>query len=128
MSFVGGKLKLKGVTLGADKSKKRKRKEDGSTETTPAPTGGEEKAKALEASKAKSESDKATLAKPEVIPEEYLTEAEIRYRQKKAEIDSRAIKKITQLSHRERLEHFNQRLASTTEHNDIPRISAAGNG
>jgi protein FAM32A len=128
MSFVGGKLKLKGVSGGNDKAKKRKRKEEDSNDTK-AEDAIPSTSTIVEEKNKKSESAAAPdLKKGEILPEEYLTPAELRYRQKKAEIDSRAIKKITQLSHRERLEQFNQKLASTTEHNDIPRISAAGNG
>ena len=32
------------------------------------------------------------------------------------------------MSHRERVEQFNEKLGSLTELNDIPRVSAAGNG
>lgn len=32
------------------------------------------------------------------------------------------------LSHRERVEQFNEQLGKLTELNDIPRVSAAGNG
>ena len=31
-------------------------------------------------------------------------------------------------SHRERVDDLNEKLSTMTEHNDIPRISAAGNG
>lgn len=61
--------------------------------------------------------------------EVYLTEAQRRHRLKKAELlKTRDLKKLGSTSYRERLESFNTRLAKTTEHNDIPRISAAGNG
>lgn len=32
------------------------------------------------------------------------------------------------MSHRERVEQFNEKVGSLTELNDIPRVSAAGNG
>ena len=32
------------------------------------------------------------------------------------------------MSHRERVEQFNEKLGKLTELNDIPRVSAAGNG
>ena len=38
------------------------------------------------------------------------------------------MEKILEVSHRERVNKFNEKLGSLTEHNDIPRVSAAGNG
>ena len=36
--------------------------------------------------------------------------------------------KIAKKSHRQRVEEMNEKLGSMTELNDIPRVSAAGNG
>ncbi len=38
------------------------------------------------------------------------------------------MKKVLSKTHRERIDEFNQYLSVLTEHNDIPRVSAAGNG
>ena len=38
------------------------------------------------------------------------------------------IRKLLSKSHRERIDDFNMYLSNLTEHNDIPRVSAAGNG
>lgn len=57
-----------------------------------------------------------------------LTEAQKRFLKRKEETDKRCIEKLTSKSYRDRVEDFNQRLSQMTEHNDIPRISAAGNG
>ena len=35
---------------------------------------------------------------------------------------------LSSMSHRERVEQFNEKLGQLTELNDIPRVSAAGNG
>ena len=35
---------------------------------------------------------------------------------------------LDSMSHRERVEQFNEKLGKLTELNDIPRVSAAGNG
>ena len=43
-------------------------------------------------------------------------------------VESREVEKVAKKSYRERIDEFNNSLASTTEHNDIPRVSAAGNG
>ena len=38
------------------------------------------------------------------------------------------MEKVVSLSHRERVEAFSEKLGNLTELNDIPRVSAAGNG
>jgi protein FAM32A len=62
------------------------------------------------------------------VVEDELTEAErkamkfIRHRQQQES------EKIATKSHRERVEELNEKLGNMTELNDIPRVSAAGNG
>lgn len=43
-------------------------------------------------------------------------------------LQGKKIRSMVEKTHRERVEEFNALLASMTEHNDIPRCSAAGNG
>ena len=105
-TFTGGKLKLKGSSSSSSSSEKKKRKIE---ETN------SEKVNVIE---------KVT----DIKPDDYLTEAQKRNLQKKSEADLRQAKKLTKLTYRERLEQFNYKLSIKTEHNDIPRISAAGNG
>ncbi len=57
-----------------------------------------------------------------------LTENQRKYLKRKEEIEARNIKNLTSKSYRDRVEDFNQKLSKMTEHNDIPRVSAAGNG
>ena len=71
----------------------------------------------------KHEIDPATLP-----PEDALTEAERKARKRRLERERMDAEKAAQKSHRERIEEFNTKLASLTELNDIPRVSAAGNG
>lgn len=59
---------------------------------------------------------------------EDLTPAERRSRKFKRDQERREMEKLVSLSHRERVEQFNEKLGSLTELNDIPRVSAAGNG
>lgn len=56
-----------------------------------------------------------------------LTDAQLKHR-RKTEADSQQTKRVAGQSYRERVETFNLKLSRQTEHNDIPRISAAGNG
>lgn len=57
-----------------------------------------------------------------------LTEVERKALRRRLERERLDAEKIAQKSHRERIEEFNSKLASQTELNDIPRVSAAGNG
>ena len=61
--------------------------------------------------------------------EVHLTEAQKKHKEKiKTKVEEREVKAVSNKSYRERIEEFNYKLSITTEHNDIPRISAAGNG
>lgn len=106
-TFMGGKLKLKGDDK--DKKKKKARKKTNSSKhtidtiTTPAASANE----------------------PE---DDGLTEAERKGMKFKLDKQMRDLEKVTSLSHRQRVEQFNEDLSKLSEHNDIPRVSAAGNG
>ena len=60
--------------------------------------------------------------------EDGLTEVERKALRRRLERERLDAEKMAQKSHRERIEEFNSKLASQTELNDIPRVSAAGNG
>ena len=57
-----------------------------------------------------------------------LTESQLKHKRAREELELRQAKKLVSSSYRERVEDFNAKLSRMTEHNDIPRISAAGNG
>jgi protein FAM32A len=110
-TVVGGKLKLKGAVGkvdGDDKSRKRK----------------------VDSSAPHDASDELAGSSSSVTDssDQYLTAAQKRHKQKKAELDKIFLKKNAKLSYRERVDALNNRLANMSEHNDIPRVSAAGNG
>jgi len=105
---VGGKLKLKGSGgSSGGATKKRKATED----DVPA-----------EPAVSAASSSKAEPA------DTFLTDAQRRHKQKKMALEDKMSKELVQTSYRDRIEKFNNRLATATEHNDLPRISAAGNG
>ena len=116
-TFIGGKLNLKG-----DKKKAKKKKSKLS------------KANLCETSKKQQHLDleagyvNANNKKYEEDDDDDLTEAEKRAMHFKLEKEKRDLEKVAKLSHRERIDEFNNKLSELTEHNDIPRVSAAGNG
>lgn len=55
-------------------------------------------------------------------------DAERKYKKRRLQKEKVEITEAVKKTHREKVEELNQKLATLTEHNDIPRISAAGNG
>ena len=113
-AFTGGKLSLKG-----EKKKKSKKKSSKSKHSV-----GEDAPCVNDAKKASSMVDE----KQQLKHEEELTAAEKRSKSFKQKRERKEMEKIVSMSHRERVETFNAKLGELTEHNDIPRVSAAGNG
>jgi protein FAM32A len=102
---IGGKLRLKGDKK---KGKKRELESDGIPSQEVA-VGREGEEPAIETSS-------------------ILTEAQKKHMAKKIKMESVSSGGIVKTTYRERVENFNMHLATLTEHNDIPRVSAAGNG
>jgi len=57
-----------------------------------------------------------------------MTEAEKRYHKVLEARASESAAKAVEITHRMKVEKFNEGLSNLSEHNDIPRVSAAGNG
>jgi protein FAM32A len=106
-----GKLSFKGDKKSKKKSSKSKHKLTDETKAA-----------------AKAAPDDEATTKQQSDPEEELTEAEKKALKFKSKQAKREMEQVVKLSHRERVEQFNEKLGSLTELNDIPRVSAAGNG
>lgn len=65
------------------------------------------------------------VSKKETVAARSLTKSQEKQRKV---VEGREVQKVSQKSYRERIEEFNHTLGTQTEHNDIPRVSAAGNG
>ena len=115
-TFLGGKLNLKGSKKNAKKKKRKSSK--AKLDKSNAASDGIHKEQKI--------SDES-IALHEDIDDD-LTEAEKRALRFKKEQEERDFEKIGSKSHRERVEEFNTKLSELTELNDIPRVSAAGNG
>lgn len=118
-AFTGGKLSLKG-----DKKKKSKKKSSKSKHSL----GDEDSPHAKKASSNSNEIDEKQQKRSSSDDEEELTAAQKRSKSFKQKHERKEMEKIVKLSHRERVEAFNTKLGELTELNDIPRVSAAGNG
>ena len=115
---IGGKLKLKGIksSISNNKKKNRSKSNDDDIEignNNEKITNNDNKDK----KKDDDDNDDDMLTKTERKHKEIL---------KKKMLES--ISKSDDLGYRNRLNKFNEKLATQTEHNDIPRVSAAGNG
>ena len=115
---VGGKLKLKGSGGSSGGVRRAPPSVSSDVPVRIATQGSSE-------GTAESSSNKASS---KAVTEEYLTPSQKRHLQRKIEKEKEEAKKLSKTSFRDRVEIFNSKLASMTEHNDIPRISAAGNG
>jgi protein FAM32A len=104
-SFVGGALSFKG---NKKKAKKKTKKSPSS-------------ASSLKQS-CSTDHDAASTSNDLLQYDDDLTDAEKKALRKKRERERQELEIVAKKSHRERVEEFNQALASVTEHNDIPRV------
>lgn len=107
-AFTGGSLSFKG-----DKKKKNKK--------------AKKKKQASKHSISISEQEDTSVAAANQEDDE-MTAAERKAFIRKQQREMEEMESVAKKSHRERVEDFNEKLGQLTEHNDIPRVSAAGNG
>mmetsp|Transcript_7365 Transcript_7365/g.8818 ORF Transcript_7365/g.8818 Transcript_7365/m.8818 type:complete len:125 (-) Transcript_7365:289-663(-) len=119
--FLGGSLSFKGDRKKKAKKKSRKskhrRQEDGNEEIS-----------LRQDRQAEDDPVIGSVAAGNDDGDDDMTAAERRALKYRLEKEKKDLKQVAAKSHRERVEEFNQKLGELTEHNDIPRVSAAGNG
>ncbi|KAL7574538.1 hypothetical protein ACA910_015893 [Epithemia clementina (nom. ined.)] len=109
--FTGGALSFKGDSTGtkAKKKKSKTKHQPNKHDSTAVPKH-------------------SVVVDDQVVVDDDKTEAERKALARKKERERKDLEKLAQKSHRETIEEFNEKLGQLTEHNDIPRVSAAGNG
>ncbi len=107
------------------KKKKRHREESAEEEAAAAATHYKDGDEEVDGG---GEAAAASASAPTQEKDDGLTETQRRHIAKMKEREKKNIKKLVSKSHRERIDEFNAYLSVLTEHNDIPRVSAAGNG
>ncbi|RDY04435.1 7-dehydrocholesterol reductase, partial [Mucuna pruriens] len=129
-NVVGGKLKLKGKALdvaGGVKKKKKKNKRNNDQFLQVAEdeisAGGSKE----EAGKDGNDEDINDVSKlsgkgKTAHYDDHLTPAERRYIEQREQLDVHRLAKISNKSHRDRIQDFNQYLANMSEHYDIPKV------
>lgn len=111
---VGGKLKFKGSQR---KDKKTSKSESDRSAALPSNVSNQKNESSVSISEI---GEKKSLL--------FMTDAQKIHKEKRKATEEKELKKFIKTSHRDRIEKFNLLLGQMTEHNDIPRISAAGNG
>ncbi len=111
MSFTGGKLTLKGGIdpLKLKKKNKKKKKKGNDLEVS---------VQAVDVTE-----DAMPPVENAPVVEDRRTEAEKRRDAHMMKYEEERAKKAAAKSHRQRIEEFNSKLATLTEHHDIPKIS-----
>lgn len=121
---IGGKLKFKGSSTQAPSS-------SGSVAAKSSNgNGGSTAERAVAGKKRPLEITPDDVIKDDVVIGESvrLTEAQKKARERQLKLEEQQFKKLAAKPYRERVEEYNLKLSKLTEHNDIPRVSAAGNG
>lgn len=111
---VGGKLKFKG-----SQRKDKKTSKSESDKSAALPSSVSDQKTEMNVSISESGEKKSLL---------FMTDAQKIHKEKRKATEEKELKKFIKTTHRDRIEKFNLMLGQMTEHNDIPRISAAGNG
>ena len=123
-NVIGGGLRLKGVKLKkkkkkSKKSKSKKRHRDDIVESP------------RERVREKRPSDVPGEIRKEVVDEELdedLTATERKFIAMRKRREAQIVGKMVEKTHRERIDAFNNHLASLSEHHDIPKVGNAGMG
>ena len=122
-SFQGGSLSFKGDGKKSKKDKKSKKKSKKSKHSL---KDGD--ASSSEQLLKKQQLQERAVDDHDDDDDDELTEAEKKAMRLKRERQRAESEKIAKKSHRQRVEELNEKLSTLTELNDIPRVSAAGNG
>jgi protein FAM32A len=127
MSFTGGKLKLKGGTdlsaKGGAKKKKRAKPSLAEGAELALAVAGEQPPPQQADGAPDAEAPAQAGGSSAEPPADRRTDAEKRHAEHSARLEAGRVKKAASKSHRERIKELNDRLATLSEHNDIPRIS-----
>lgn len=109
-AFTGGKLKLKGGVELKKKKKKKRGKAEASLPTE-------------EETRVDSPQNHVDVDKKREVLKDTRTDAEKRREAHMSKYEKQRAEKAASKSHRERIKELNDKLATLTEHHDIPRVS-----
>ncbi|WJZ95666.1 hypothetical protein VitviT2T_014419 [Vitis vinifera] len=128
-NVIGGKLKLKGKALdvkagGVKKKKKHKKQYDQNSEVTEneLSADGSTRLSTDPNEEDPNDANKSSGEKNAAPYDDHLTPAERRYIEQREKLDVNRLARISNKSHRDRIQDFNQYLANMSEHYDIPKV------
>jgi protein FAM32A len=122
-AFIGGSLSFKGDDNSKRKTdKKKKNKKKAHKKENDVKHNLTNKATTITTSTTSSGHDDTINATINDIDYDDLTEVERRTMERRMERENIELRTAVLKSHRERVEEFNEKLSSQTEHNDIPRV------
>lgn len=121
MSFVGGKLKLKGGEPKGGVKKKKKKSSNAELALANAEADGETDEKATKAAEPVKTKDGFILPTPAATADRR-TEAEKRHEEHLRKLEEERLRKQATKGYRDRVKDFNEHLASLSEHHDIPKV------
>jgi protein FAM32A len=120
MSFVGGKLNLKGGAPLAGGVKKKSKKK--SSDKASGSGGGDAAAAAAAGTSAAATTAAGYVPPPPPEGADRRTEAEKRRDAKLAALEEKRLRELAARGYRDRVKAFNEHLASLSEHHDIPKV------
>jgi protein FAM32A len=123
-AFIGGALSFKGDK----KKKKTKKKNKVKHDVASSSLHSSKSSVPLHSAGIPKDDDDNNNHNIEEEEDDEMTDAERAAYKKKQERELKELEFVAKQSHRERVEAYNEKLSQLTEHNDIPRVSAAGNG
>eukprot|EP00955_Chlamydomonas_euryale_P042778 352421-Chlamydomonas_euryale.AAC.59 len=127
MSFIGGKLKLKGSSDLPGVKKKKKSKANKANERALAAKEEDVKKEGGEKARDKDAELMRELHGYELEQrdEEHdrRTEAEKKKEARMAKLEEERLRRFAEKSHRERINEFNTHLSTLSEHHDIPKVA-----
>jgi protein FAM32A len=128
-AVIGGKLKLKGSGGSSSHRTATTSRPAASSSSSSTDTSSSEKKRIAETDVGGEDAAVVTETKAaKTSTDSYMTAAERRHLEKKKELETRLVKQGKGKTYRDRIDEFNSKLSVMSEHNDIPRVSAAGNG
>ncbi|KAF6156661.1 hypothetical protein GIB67_017797 [Kingdonia uniflora] len=129
-NVVGGKLKLKGKALdvktgGLKKKKKHRKRYDQISQVIENELSADGSIGISHLTEEEDVDEKFNKSGGEdhgPTNDETLTPAERRYIEQRAKLDEKTFARVSNKSHRDRIQDFNQYLANMSEHYDIPKV------
>jgi len=127
-NVVGGKLSLKGSKK-KKKKKKKKRKRKKSAEENSDARAASSSSSSRKRSREEGDNNVAGGGESSTVPRPAIrTKSQQRFEERQKAKEKEVIEDMLKKTHRQRIDEYNEKLASLSEHHDIPKVGNAGLG